>query len=149
VRYRFYVSSALLRGRKGSVESIGRVSAARIEDAIRVALASHQQTGSPDDEPFDIEQVQRVVIARERLSIGLSGLKEDDSQRKIQIPWSNDVSNSATVIDHENASSGVHNEGLIQAIVRAHAWVRRLADGTHNASPEESVGVLMTVRDRV
>jgi site-specific DNA recombinase len=86
--------------------------------------------------PFDIEQVQRVVIARGRLSIGLSGSKKDDSRREIRIPWSNETSNSAVVIDRDNTSEGLRNEGLIQAIVRAHAWVRRLADGTHESVEE-------------
>ena len=35
VRYRFYVSSALLRGRKTEVGSIGRVSAIEIEEAVQ------------------------------------------------------------------------------------------------------------------
>src|SRR6195952_4478310 len=42
VRYRFYVSSALLRGRKTEVGSVGRVSAAEIESAVLAALQSHQ-----------------------------------------------------------------------------------------------------------
>src|SRR6267378_4993969 len=38
VRYRFYVSSALLRGRKTETGSVGRVSAADIEGMVRAAL---------------------------------------------------------------------------------------------------------------
>jgi site-specific DNA recombinase len=53
VRYRFYVSSALLRGRKAAAGSVGRVSAGRVEDAIRAAIASHQKTEGSD---FDIEK---------------------------------------------------------------------------------------------
>src|SRR6185436_9214224 len=37
VRYRFYVSSALLRGRKDKAGSIGRVAAAEIESAVLAA----------------------------------------------------------------------------------------------------------------
>jgi site-specific DNA recombinase len=136
VRYRFYVSSAVLRGRKEGAGSVGRVSAARVEDAVRMALASHQQAGGSDDAPFDTEQIQRVVIARDRLSIGLSTSKEDGSQREIQVPWSNETSNSAVAIDCDNTSEGLRNEGLIQAIVRAHTWVRQLADGTHESVEE-------------
>jgi site-specific DNA recombinase len=133
VRYRFYVSSALLRGRNLAVGSVRRVSAARIEDAVRATLASHRQAGRPNDATFDIEQVHRVVIARDELSIGLLGLKVDDPQRELRIPWTNEASNSATVVDHENAPNGGHNEGLIHAIVRAYTWVRRLSDGTHES----------------
>jgi site-specific DNA recombinase len=43
VHYRFYVSSALLRGRKADVGSVGRVPAAEIESAVLSALKTHQQ----------------------------------------------------------------------------------------------------------
>jgi site-specific DNA recombinase len=134
--YRYYVSSVLLRGRKAAAGSVSRVSAARIEDAVRVALASHGQAERPEDASLGIEQVQRVTIARDRLSIELSGLRADDSHGNIQIPWSAEPSNSATVIDHENAPNGGRNEGLIQGIVRAHTWIQRLSDGTHGTVEE-------------
>src|SRR5580698_844796 len=38
IRYRFYVSSALLRGRTAEVGSLGRVSAVEIEDAVRTTV---------------------------------------------------------------------------------------------------------------
>jgi site-specific DNA recombinase len=42
VRYRFYVSSALLRGRKAAAGSIARVAAVEIESAVLSALEAHQ-----------------------------------------------------------------------------------------------------------
>src|SRR6266436_4480815 len=42
VRYRFYVSSALLRGRKAEAGSVGRIPAAEIESAVIAALRPHQ-----------------------------------------------------------------------------------------------------------
>jgi DNA invertase Pin-like site-specific DNA recombinase len=42
VHYRFYVSSALLRGRKADVGSVGRVPAAEIESTVLTALETHQ-----------------------------------------------------------------------------------------------------------
>lgn len=134
IRYRFYVSSALLRGRKAGAGSVGRVSAAQVENAVLSALASQQQAGSFDDAPLDIERVQRIVIARDHLLIGLSGSEEDDSKRKIRIPWSSQPTNNAVV--RENAPDGVRNEGLIQAIVRANAWLQQLADGKHQSVEE-------------
>jgi site-specific DNA recombinase len=133
VRYRFYVSSALLRGRKAGAGSVGRVSAVQIENAVRSALALHQQTGSVDDAPLDIEQVQRVVVARDRLSIAFLDSEEHDTKRQIQVPWSCAPLDSAAVIDSKNAPGEIRDEGLIQAIVRAHVWLRQLADGTHKS----------------
>jgi hypothetical protein len=46
VHYRFYVSSALLRGRKADVGSVGRVPAAEIESTVLAALKTHQTTGA-------------------------------------------------------------------------------------------------------
>src|SRR6266566_1134693 len=51
VRYRFYVSSALLRGRKAAAGSVRRVSAAAIEDAVMAALKTHRKEGDADTAP--------------------------------------------------------------------------------------------------
>jgi site-specific DNA recombinase len=42
VRYRFYVSSALLRGRKAAAGSVSRIAASEIESAVLAALQPHQ-----------------------------------------------------------------------------------------------------------
>jgi site-specific DNA recombinase len=143
VRYRFYVSSALLRGRKAGAGSVGRVSATLVENAVRSTLASHQQAGSIDDAPLEIEQVQRVVVARDRLSITFLDSKEDGTKRQIQVPWSCAPRDGAVVIDSKNALAEMRDEGLIQAIVRAHVWLQQLADGTHDSVEElaESNGI--------
>src|SRR5467141_3761221 len=52
VRYRFYVSSALLRGRKAEVGSIGRLAAQAIEEAVVKAVRNHL----PADEPMNDTQ---------------------------------------------------------------------------------------------
>src|SRR6195256_4817480 len=54
VRYRFYVSSALLRGRKTEAGSVGRVSAAEIESTVLAALQTHQQQAQSDSAPASI-----------------------------------------------------------------------------------------------
>ena len=135
VRYRFYVSSALLRGRKAVVGSVGRVSTAVVENAIRTALASRQQTVSFSEAPLRIDRVQRVIIARDRLTIMIAA-DEHGSTEEIKIPWSHATTNSAIVIDRDNAPEGLRNDSLIQAIIRAHIWLEQLVDGT-NESVEE------------
>jgi site-specific DNA recombinase len=56
VHYRFYVSSALLRGRKAAVGSVGRVPAAEIESAVLAALQPHQggDQGNNGHDPFGV-----------------------------------------------------------------------------------------------
>ncbi len=74
VRYRFYVSSALLRGRKATAGSVGRVPAAEIENAVLAALKAHQgrteSVNGPDPDPN--KMLERVVVAREQLLITIS-----------------------------------------------------------------------------
>jgi site-specific DNA recombinase len=56
VHYRFYVSSARLRGRKAAVGSVGRVPAAEIESAVLAALQPHQggDQGNNGHDPFGV-----------------------------------------------------------------------------------------------
>src|SRR5258705_2225006 len=64
VRYRFYVSSALLPGRKAAAGSVARVPAAEIESAVLAALTPGQ---GDDHEPGSIEMVERVIVAPDYL----------------------------------------------------------------------------------
>ena len=60
VRYRFYVSSALLRGRKAEVGSIGQLAAQAIEEAVVKAVRNH----SPADEPMNDTQFLNRHLSR-------------------------------------------------------------------------------------
>jgi site-specific DNA recombinase len=130
VRYRFYVSSALLRGRKAAAGSVGRIAAPAIESAVLAALKTHQQQGESDSAPRSIRALERVVIARDRLLITTAGTPDRDS-REIRIAWSTKAKDAATAVESSGALAVMHNQGLIQSIVRAHAWVHGLLDGAH------------------
>jgi site-specific DNA recombinase len=130
VRYRFYVSSALLRGRKANVGSIGRVSAVQVEKAVLSALESHQQKVAVDEALLGLEQIQRVVIAHDRLTIRLA-TPTDSSSQEIRIPWFHETNKRAAVTHCENTYEEAINDSLVRGIVRAHAWLQRLTDGSH------------------
>jgi site-specific DNA recombinase len=133
VRYRFYVSSALLRGRKVAAGSIGRTPAQDIEGAVLSALEAHQLRRGFDDAPLSVDQIQRVIIAHDRLIVRIAAAdNEHGSAQEIRIPWSS-AKDTATVVSARIEPQGICNEGLIQAIVRARAWVRQLSDGTHES----------------
>jgi site-specific DNA recombinase len=142
IRYRFYVSSALLRGRMGEVGSLGRVSAAEIESAVRTVVEAPPQCGlGPSDGVSDaIEMVKRVVIARDELTICVApfGDPTNEATTQIRIPWAVKAKNPADRVDY-GENMGPRNEGLIQSIVRAHAWNQALLAGTH-ASVEKLAG---------
>jgi DNA invertase Pin-like site-specific DNA recombinase len=135
VRYRFYVSSALLRGRKATAGSVGRVPAAEIENAVLAALKAHQgrteSVNGPDPDPN--KMLERVVVARDRLLITISSPDgPTDANRtspQIRIAWLQKTRDSLTAMDNEDAQEARHNEGLVRSIVRAHAWVQSLQDG--------------------
>jgi site-specific DNA recombinase len=69
VRYHFYVSSALLRGRKAAAGSVSRVPAAEIESAVLTALHPHQGRDGSAANPA--EMLERVVVARDHLLMTL------------------------------------------------------------------------------
>ena len=135
VRYRFYVSSPMLRGRKAAAGSVGRVSAASFEATVRSALISHEQMDGFNGSPVHIDHVERIVVFRDRISIELFK-DERGAKPKITIPWSHQSSDKAAVVETNNVSDGVRDEGLIRAVVRAHAWLSRLEDGMHDSVEE-------------
>jgi site-specific DNA recombinase len=138
VRYRFYVSSALLRGRKAEAGSVARISAKEIENAVHVTLcarfgkAPDGTTGGSDL----VERVERVVISKGQLSINLTRTSDPDEieglNSDITIPWSTKKGDSATV-ESDEENPGVHNEGLLQSVVRAQAWKQGLLNGRYDS----------------
>src|ERR1700680_4705434 len=72
VRYRFYVSSALLRGRKAEAGSIGRVAAQGIQELVVQALRDHISTDpSIDDVQFLDRHLSRIELGQNELIISL------------------------------------------------------------------------------
>jgi site-specific DNA recombinase len=132
VRYRFYVSSALLRGRKAAAGSVARIAAAEIESAVLDALKMHQQRGKSESAPTPLETAKRVVVARDRLVITTAGTPDRDS-REIRVAWSTKARAAATAAEGDVIFEGVQNQALIQSIVRAHAWMQSLQEGTYES----------------
>ena len=134
VHYRFYVSSALLRGRKADVGSVGRVPAAEIESTVLTALETHQQQGQSDRALASIEDVERVVIAHDHLLITTAGTADrDGTNQKFRIAWSTKAKDAPAAIEDNGVPEAARNESLIQSIVRAHAWVDCLCEGTYES----------------
>jgi site-specific DNA recombinase len=139
VRYRFYVSSALLRGRKAAAGSVGRVPAVEIESAVLAALDANRKDQEPNNDPDPIERVERIVVSRNQLQIRVGADKSgsNGSAREIKIAWSPKTRDTATTLDGNSGSEGTHHQSLIQSIVRAHAWLHCLQIGKY-----ESIEVL-------
>jgi DNA invertase Pin-like site-specific DNA recombinase len=131
IRYRFYVSSALLRGRKDAAGSTARIAAAEIEGVVLAALKTHQQAADTSD---TVDVLERVVVAQSRLLITMAS--GDLPHQEIVIPWTSQQKDARPTIEGNGYPNDARNESLIQSVVRAHAWMHLLQDGTYGSVEE-------------
>lgn len=137
VRYRFYVSSALLRGRKTEVGAVGRVAAQELETTVLDALKSQtfNEQNDPSNGPDPLEQLKRVTVHSDHLVITTRSRNDGhDEERSFKIAWSklNDRHSSKT-LELNSALSSIPDQALIQSVVRAHAWLQSLQDGSYGS----------------
>jgi site-specific DNA recombinase len=133
VRYRFYVSSALLRGRNESAGSVSRIAATEIESAVLAAL-DDRQGKQFESGAVSIDMLERVVISRHYLQIKISDSGDaDDIAKEIKVARSTETRGSSVLLEGNDGSEATRNEGLIQTVVRAHVWVQCLQDGTYDS----------------
>jgi hypothetical protein len=130
IRYRFYVSTALLRGRKDTAGSVARIAAAEIEGAVLAALKSHQHVAEPSN---GLDELGRVVVAPSRLLITMTSA---DLPQEIVVPWTAQQKGARPTIEGNGSAKDARNDSLIQSVVRAHTWMRLLRDGTYSSVEE-------------
>jgi site-specific DNA recombinase len=138
IRYRFYVSSALLRGRKSAVGTVGRVAAHDIETVVLDVLkARTPKKSSPIADRTLMESVKGIAIHADYLLVTMLGASvdgEDNPEHTFQIPWSpSKHGGPATSLNTSVDSAATPDQALIQSIVRSHAWLRALQDGTYES----------------
>ena len=137
VRYPFYVSSALLRGKKAQIGSVTRVSATAIEQAVLRALRDHVDLeDSAGLLPHELigRHVGRVVVEMKRVMLTPKA-SEEGAGSPIVIPWIVEFKRNTATIDESGAGQTIRssNPELTHAIVRAHAWLTALEDGTYDS----------------
>ena len=147
VRYRFYVSSALLKGRKALAGSRARVSGVDIEKAVVNALHTHLPGCSLPNQVLVEKYVTRITLSQNSLQIRLkksqtsSDTTSPDAE-ELNMPWASLKREPLTTI--ENPDTGEEPEPklvLVHAIARAHHWMRLLADGRYNFVEALSVSI--------
>ena len=134
VRYRFYVSSALLRGRKAEVGSMGRVPAAEIERAVLAAVRTYSKTGQLDN-GTDLGMVERVVVARDQLIVTFaqpSSASDMEVIPEIRCPWQTNINDSKAKVESDG-DTPAQNESLIHSVVRSQAWIKSLREGAYDS----------------
>jgi site-specific DNA recombinase len=78
--------------------------------------------------------LDRVVVARDRLRITTAGIGDGDrTTQEVEIAWATKTRDPAAKVEANAVPEGAHNEGLIQSIVRAHAWMHSLREGSHKS----------------
>jgi site-specific DNA recombinase len=145
VRYRFYVSRALLRGRKAEAGSVGRVASSQIEtivvDALRKQLSSDP---SLDDATVLDRHLSKVELGVKQVNLRYHpdarhpGSEEADRPAsQIKLPWTaNSRSLSSSSESQMAECSAQPDPKAVQAIARARSWATALESGKY-ASVEE------------
>lgn len=131
VRYKFYVSSALLRGRKVEAGSTARVSAADIELALINALRERLKI---DKTVLDADvigtYVERAELGNRAIQITTTPATRIRSNQ-FSIPWQPRQPSSASIVEADGERQT--DPKLVQAIVRAHSWLRDLQNSKFDA----------------
>ena len=132
VRYRFYISTAL-RGRKHKAGSVARIAAREIEGLVGKAIRKNLASAEGSDQAVS-ERIERVVIGKSLVSITFKsdGQAHGSSAKTLEIPW---VPTKVSCT-HLPPSDGTPDQKLLQAVVRAHAWLFDLQNGRFSTIEE-------------
>jgi DNA invertase Pin-like site-specific DNA recombinase len=138
VRYRFYVSTALLTARGDLAASLRRVAAPGLEQTVLAVLREcTPQNGELNDQDLIASQLDRVVVSKGKISIYL----KTDGAGPIELIRPSAQSARARIETNHCPSSKEPDLSLVQALARAHAWRRALARGAYHSVEQLAGGV--------
>ena len=148
VKYRYYLSFALLQGMAGSAGSVRRVPAADIEALVVRSVREHLKPAAPIDDRSLIEtHVARVEVQPEQLVIHFARAKTPDRQRAngdniLNVRWRKTPSTRRREIllpagippQHARPIRSESRALLVASIARGRRWLDELlADANANA----------------
>ena len=153
VRYRYYVSQALMQRRDKEAGAIGRVPAPEIEALVWQAVATRLGLVSsfPSRETLEA-RVQRITVRRQFVELAFrpsEGSQEADSvvpdiSDSLQLPWAPKPPVAIKGIVHEAAppflAEPKSRETALAAIGKARSWLGRLLDGVPLAQIAQEEG---------
>jgi site-specific DNA recombinase len=130
--YRYYVSRALLEGRKAESGSVGRVSAPDIEHLVIKALrVKFEPNTDQSDKEMITQHVERVIIHATDIELNVNeGSAEDCGSSSMRIPFTPPSILRKGVV-HTPAQQSLDpqkRDALIDAIARSRRWVKRLTE---------------------
>jgi site-specific DNA recombinase len=138
VKYRYYISSALLQGTAAQAGSVRRVPATVIEALVIKSVRDHLKPSQPiDDKSLIKTHVARVEVQPDRLVIHLA-----ESPGTLQVPWRKTPARRRREIllpegirpEHARPMRSETRARLVAAIARGRRWLDELiADPTARA----------------
>src|SRR5262249_13050385 len=145
VKYRYYLSSALLQGIAGGAGSVRRVPAAEIEALVVRSVREHLKPAAPiDDRSLIDTHVVRVEVQPEQLVINLARAKTPDRQsangdNTLIVPWRKTPSARHREIllpagippRHVRPIRSESRALLVASIARGRRWLNELLSDSH------------------
>jgi site-specific DNA recombinase len=159
VRYRYYVSQAVLQNRTELKGIVQRVSAPDIEGLVLAALRQHIMTSNPEKEASTLSSileghlvarlVNKVTLLQKQIRIELGRIGHEDQDyddgktdnylendlhpRMIVLPWAPPCFRAAKGIAYSPSSTDLiaphQRDEVLRAIARSGTWARELIDG--------------------
>ena len=127
VRYRYYISTALIQGETNKEPTLSRVPAAEIEQLVIAAVrqlgraTAHERNGTPEPNDKDLisTQVARVDVKSDHLAIRLAITPEQQSGKKVE----------SDILNHDDDRDRPQHHNLVQtdAIVLTVPWKKQPA----------------------
>jgi site-specific DNA recombinase len=140
VRYRYYVSQAVLQSRKGEAGEVFRVPAPEIEALIGRFLRDHYRDQQTDLRSLIEAQITKISIEAGSISVELGGATDSPSSLPTQIvslPWTKRPFRVPKGVVAEPTAPTISpdfdfkaRESVLAAIKRAKRWVDQLIAGT-------------------
>ncbi len=154
-KYRYYVSSGLLQGRKELAGPINRIPATEVETKVAAALRK-RMTGRLDqrDDELIRSLVERVEVRTDELIVSTKRHTASKIHPKIHIAWKKSPSKRRREIllpstASKNSLQPIRSdarERLINAISRGRAWLNELVSGSVTDTTEIAVRERYSVR---
>ena len=154
MRYRYYVSHALIQGRRHQSGSVSRVPAVEIEDlvlqAVRQDLSSRIPENVPSEQDAIVARIDRIIVKREAIEIKLleteptstnaipgkrkSKEAQSANSNTISVPWTAPAFVAVKGIIHALPENGPTmtsdtRDTLLNAIAKARRWVDDITSG--------------------
>ena len=139
VRYRYYVSQALIQGRKQEAGAVARVSAPDLEERILAELKTLDRDEGTSGRELVSRLVERITLQEDRIEIRLQqaaagadlGMTAPEGGTLMSIPWVRRQAavRQVTSLPSRRAISVQTREALLRAIARARLCAEALARG--------------------